>query len=360
MRATQFIPEKVKIRIWRGRNSESPPTGIVRPLSTTPEVQKEINRVTGYGADDLEYDNKPLSGYHIMVSGTSDIQVFHPDGCSIDLTLYNIGIILRECKIDCGIIQDELIFIFDKSYKEYILVPYNKDTYEEIKVQSDLFYAAKTNSSELKYGCALDFNGNKFVYLGTYWVSTTSKSGFKCVERYILRSSNGMYMLCTVKAPDSITDEFVYSYPDEDKLMQELENLSSGNKQYFYEIKSFYKSGSYNQHIINFEDFHFGNEKLKKTDFDYDFKRYSSSRKYRSTRESGLPLFEGTDGNIYVSLYQGCPVYSVSTYDIGSRVECVPFDCSTLKPVFEYKDRRLTNVVKMQICAIVIPNLVKK
>lgn len=358
MRATQFIPEKYKLYVRRFGNTEVP-FATPRPFSTTPEVQKEINRILGgYSPKDIEYDNTPLSGYHIMVDGTQSVQVFHPDGYSIELTMYNIGILLRECQIDQGIIADELIFIFDKSYREYILVPYNRDTYQEIKKQSDEFYAAKTGSTELTYGCCVDFNGNKFVYLGKYWTSFLDKKGIKIVERYIIRgkhySRDSQYFLMTTRKPDAITDEFVVDYPEQDELFDDIQ------KNEIQEIVTFYKSGSFNNRKVQFESYNFSTEKPNKKDFKFDYTVYDGHG-YGCTLEN-LPVFKSNDGNIYAALnsYSNSLAYSLSTYDLGGTVKAVPFDVSTLTAdLSRGTDGRLSNVSQQRIMKIVIPKLVK-
>ena len=358
MRATQFIPEQYKLWVRRIGNQDIP-MGVPRPFSTTPEVQKEINRILGgYGSKDITYDNTPLAGYHIMVDGTQSVQVFHPDGYSIELTMYNIGILLRECQIDQGIIADELIFIFDKSYREYILVPYNRDTYQEIKKQSDEFYAAKTGSTELTYGCCVDFNGNKFVYLGKYWTSFIDKNGIKVVERYIIRgkhySRDSQYFLMTTRKPDAITDEFLVDYPEQDELFSDIE------KNELQEIVTFYKSGSFNIKNILFSSYHFSTQKPNKNDFKFSYSIFTGSG-YGSTLEN-LPIFMSNDGNIYAGLnsYSSKLVYSISTYDLGATIRAVPFDVSTLTAdLSRGADNKLTNVSQQRIVKIVIPKLVK-
>ena len=359
MRATQFIPEQYKLAINRGYGNKDIASGIPRPFSTTVEVQKEISRLIGYPKDSVTYDNTPLSGYHIMVDEHKNVQVFHPDGYSIDLTMYNIGIILRECQINQGIIGDELIFVFDKSYREYILVPFNRDTYEEVKKQSDEFFAAKTGTTELTYGCCVDFNGTKFVYLGKYWVSRIGKNGMNIVERYFLKrhfdtKKTQYYMLATRK-PDAITDEHLTNYPEEKDLLNEVQ------KSDLREISSFYKSGSYNERSVTFDSLYISTDKPTKKDFTFDYSIFNGNG-YGCTLDN-LPTFLSDDGNVYaaMSTYGGSLAYSLSTYDIGAVTKAVPFDVSTLTPTIDRDSNgRWQNITHQRIRKIVLPKLVKK
>lgn len=352
MRATQFIPEQYKLHISRYGTQEIP-RGFPLPYSTTPEVQKEINRVIGgYSENAITYNNTPMAGYHIMVDGES-VQIFHPDGYAIKLTMYNIGIILRECQINQGMIDDELIFIFDKSYKEYILVPYNRDTYQEIKKQSDEFYAAKTGSTNLVYGCTINFNGSKFVYLGSIWMTSISHTGIKIVNRYIIKNKMGKYYFTTVKAPDSITDEHVTDFPEESMLMDEL------HKNDVYEITSFYKSGSFNWRNLNLSNIHLSTTKENKKDFIFDYTE--NHEEYSTIR--GFPIFISDDGKLYAACnhYQNGLAYSLGTYDTGRKISAIPYDISTLSANTELDDNakykfRESKIIKK----IVLPVVVKK
>lgn len=353
MRDKQFIPEKIKLNVNRGYSEV--PRAYPRPLSTTPEVQKEINRVVGYTPDAVEYDNIPLDGYHIMVE-REDIEVFHPDGYGISLTNYNIGIILRECQINQGIIQDKLLFIFDKTYKEFILVPYGHDTYKEIKIESDNFYAAKSGEVELSYGCCVDFGGRKFAYAGTYWMSTIAKTGMRIVDRYLIKSDSGHYYITTVKLPDAITDEKIIDLPDEDKVLKDVEQKGLN------EITTFYKTGSYNCRSVKFNRLHISKEKPSKKDFDFGVS-YSTD-KYSSTTLSDYPIFLSDDGNHYAAVdYYGYKLaYHIYGSDIGKVVKAVPFDPVTLTADKETKDHSnaLKNVSTQKIVKLAYPKLVKK
>lgn len=352
MRDKQFIPEKYRLNTHRGYSEV--PRAYPVPFSTTEQVQKEISRVVGYLPDALEYDNTPLDGYHIMVE-RENVEVFHPDGYAINLTKYNIGIILRECQINQGMIQDKLLFIFDKTYKEFILVPYGHDTYKEIKIESDNFYAAKSGAVDLSYGCCVDFGGRKFTYAGTYWISTIGKSGMRIVDRYLLRSDNDQYYITTVKIPDAITDEKIADIPDEDKVLQDV-----GQKG-LNEITTFYQTGSYNCRTVKFNRLYISKEKPKKKDFEFEV-TYSTD-KYDNTM-SDLPIFLSDDGKHYAAVdYYGYKLgYCVYGTDIGKRVEAVPFDPITLTADRETKEHsnRLKNIGTHKIVKLAFPKLVKK
>ena len=352
MRDKQFIPEKIKLNVRRGYSEV--PRAFPSPLSTTPGVQKEISRTIGYMPDAVEYDNIPLDGYHIMVE-RENVEVFHPDGYSISLTKYNIGIILRECQINQGMIQDKLLFIFDKTYKEYILVPYGHDTYKEVKVESDNFYAAKSGAVELSYGCCVDFGGRKFTYAGTYWISTIGKTGMRIVDRFLLRSGNGHYYITTVKLPDAITDEKIIDIPDEDKVLKDVEQKG------LQEITTFYKTGSYNSRTVKFDRLYISKEKPKKKDFEFGVS-YSKEPYGYSLAE--YPIFLSDDGNHYAAIdYYGYKlITAIHGSDIGKVAKAVPFDVSTLTADKETKEHttHLKNVTTQKIVKLAFPKLVKK
>lgn len=352
MRDKQFIPEKIKLNVTRGYSEV--PRAYPAPLSTTPEVQKEINRVVGYYPDAIEYDNTPLGGYHIMVE-REDVEIFHPDGYGIRLTKYNIGIILRECQINQGMIQDKLLFIFDKTYKEFILVPYGHDTYKEIKIESDNFYAAKSGAVDLSYGCCVDFGGRKFAYAGTYWISTIGKTGIRIVDRYLLRSDNGQYYITTVKLPDAITSEKIIDIPDEDKVLQDVKQNGLN------EITTFYQTGSYNCRTVQFDRLYISKEKPKKKDFEFSVSYITG--KYDHTLKE-YPIFLSDDGKHYAAVdYYGYKLaYVLYGNDIGKVAKAVEFDPVTLTADRETKDNSnaLKNICSKKIVKLAFPKLVKK
>lgn len=328
MKSTQFIPEQYVIRS-RNINNKEYPLGTPVPVSTTEQVQREISRTMGkINPKLMVYTNEPLDGYHCMLDW-DNILLFHPDGYGIALTQYNIGIIIRECSLQNGSILDKLIFAFDNTYREWVVIPYGKDTYNEIKKQSDEFFEVKSGSVELTYGALINYSGTDFIFCGEYY-SVQFSTKVRSIKRYLLKSVDGeRYYISTVKVPDRISpnNTKITAYPESEIYDKVIKNNLYGV------IKSISKTGSYNSRDTTTESI-----TLVKTKDDLSKLKYSIGDVYDDDFTT-LPLFEGTDGKNYIALdrYSHTPksYFYISGYKNDTQY-CVELDIQNLDS-FELK-----------------------
>lgn len=209
MRDLKFIPEYIKVSqsSYQNRKNDAP-NGSIIPYSDNIGIkrliEKKYKKVKNY------IPNAPLGGYHIMIENYNydNIELFHPDGCTLSITSYNVSVLLRECTIIKGTIQDELVAIWDSTLENYALIPFNGDTYNEVKIQSDEFFKAKA-VTELRLGCSVKFGQITYTYYGTaYYIEHDPYKGYgaKSVPRMILCSSDGKFFLSTKRNPDMIVE----------------------------------------------------------------------------------------------------------------------------------------------------------
>ncbi|WNA15789.1 hypothetical protein XaC1_146 [Xanthomonas phage XaC1] len=359
MKKTQFIPDLVGFSVTNDRYKDLPTASPV-PMSNVKEVQKLINK-TIYFNGSIKYKNTPTKGYHAMLVGEK-LELCHPDGYTITVTEYNLGVIIREGNLNNGMIEDELVFAFDSTFREFLLLPYGKDTYNEIKKQSDEYFAAKSGETKLEPGCNVVFDGCEFEYLGEVYYAVLKYDRYEytmgiIVAKRMVMKKDDQYLIMPPRKPDSITagNGPVLS-------TDEVADICRNDNKIRY-IRKFNKNGHYNS--CQFGDVHLvSSKKITKADVEIKYVKTSKTHLYH------FPLFRDTNGELFLQVererFSSYRNYSTSwtldSKNLGTKVNGVPYNESTHSPDLTIDRSRVTfnNVVEVKTKEILTPILEMK